>query len=137
MSNDPSLWIPVAPGELLDKIAILTLKSQRLLDERQRRNVAVELALLEKVRADHIPDIDGLSVLMEQLRGVNADLWDIENAIRTCEREQEFGPRFVALARSVYQGNARRAALKRSINVLLGSPIVEEKYYDDGSLPRE
>ena len=71
------------------------------------------------------------NVLVADLRRVNEELWEIEDAIRECERRQDFGPRFVELARSVYRSNDRRAALKRRVNELLGSAIVEEKSYTD------
>lgn len=137
MNDEPSIWIPVSPGELFDKIAILRLKTDRLGDAAQRQNAAIELALLEKVCNEQAPTAPGLDDLTGQLQEINAELWDIENSIRACEREQEFGPRFVQLARSVYQGNARRAAVKRAINLLLNSPIVEEKFYDDRTQDRE
>lgn len=123
------ILIPVAPGELLDKITILRIKVARIEDPSKRANAARELAMLEKVQAADISASDELARLEAGLRGVNEALWEIEDAIRDCERAQDFGPGFVKLARDVYHQNDRRAALKREINLLLGSAIVEEKSY--------
>jgi Flp pilus assembly protein TadD len=112
--------VEVAPGELLDRISILRIKCERLADEPKRRNCRVELAVLERARAEALPRTSDLAILEAELKAVNEQLWDIEDAIRVCERDRDFGPRFVELARSVYKGNDRRAALKRRINELLG-----------------
>jgi hypothetical protein len=124
-----AILIPVAPGELLDKITILRIKVARIEDPAKRANAARELAMLEKVQASDIAASDDLARLEADLRGVNEALWEIEDAIRDCERAQDFGPGFVKLARDVYHQNDHRAALKREINLLLGSTIVEEKSY--------
>ncbi|QDL94203.1 hypothetical protein FDP22_20330 (plasmid) [Paroceanicella profunda] len=124
-----TILTPVAPGELIDKITILRLKASRIGAGEARANVCRELALLEDTCAAHVPPGDALARLTEALAGVNAELWDIEDAIRDCERRADFGPDFIALARAVYRTNDRRAALKREINLALGSDIVEEKSY--------
>lgn len=121
--------IPGAPGELLDKIAILRLKTERLGRPEQRANAARELALLEALAAARLPDSDALRRLSRDLEAVNGELWEIEDAIRECERAGDFGDGFVDLARRVYRRNDRRAALKREVNLLLDSEIVEEKSY--------
>lgn len=125
-----SVRIEVSPGELVDKITILEIKSERIGDPAKLKNVAHELAELDKVAAA-LPDSAELTRLREALKEVNEALWGIEDEIRLCERGQDFGPRFVELARSVYRRNDRRAQLKRRINDLLGSAIVEEKSYED------
>jgi hypothetical protein len=119
----------VAPGELLDKITILQIKTDRLLDADKLRHVRAELKLLEGVRARELAASAEVTRLELELRHVNEILWDVEDTIRVCEREREFGPRFIELARSVYRLNDQRAALKRRINELLGSPLVEQKSY--------
>ena len=124
-----SLLIPVSAGELMDKITILQVKAERIGDPAKEANVRKELALLEEVSAEALGDLDGLVPLVIELFAVNAALWDIEEGKRDCERRQDFGPAFVALARSVYIENDRRAAIKRKINDLAGSDIVEEKSY--------
>jgi hypothetical protein len=123
------ILIPVAPGELLDKITILRIKVAKIADPDKRANAASELAMLEKVQASDISASQVLSRLETDLRAVNEALWEIEDSIRDHERAQDFGAGFVKLARDVYHQNDRRAALKREINVLLGSDIVEEKSY--------
>jgi len=124
-----SLLIPVSWGELLDKITILQIKSERMTDAAKLANVRSELELLEEVRNRLGGDPDGLAELVADLREVNGRLWEIEDAIRDCEREQDFEERFIELARSVYFTNDRRADLKYRINSLMGSQVVEEKSY--------
>jgi len=124
-----SLLIPVSAGELIDKITILRVKAERIGDPAKEANVRKELALLETVCAQTIGSVAGLDPLTAELFAVNAALWNIEDGKRDCERRQDFGPAFIALARSVYIENDRRAAIKRRINDLTGSDIVEEKSY--------
>jgi hypothetical protein len=119
----------VVPGELIDKITILEIKAERIGDPEKVRNVRTELETLRAARDRTILPSDELRLLTAELRTVNEALWDIEDEIRGCERAGDFGPRFVELARSVYQKNDQRAAIKRNINVLLGSEIIEEKSY--------
>lgn len=121
--------IETAPGELIDKITILEIKSDRMSDSEKLRNVRNELDAVRSARDRTIRQSDTLTSLTAELRSVNETLWDIEDQIRSCERAGDFGPKFVDLARSVYHNNDRRAALKREINVLLGSKIIEEKSY--------
>lgn len=122
---------PVSWGELLDKITILEIKVARIAAAPARANVARELSLLQAIAAPALARAD-LAPPLEQLRRVNAALWNIEDAIRLKEAQQDFGAGFVALARSVYRTNDERAAIKRSINNLLGSALVEEKSYAAG-----
>jgi tetratricopeptide (TPR) repeat protein len=124
------LLVEVSAGELLDKLTVLRIKSKRISDPQKLKNIRVEMDALAGVRAS-LPPSRELTVLEEQLARVNEQLWEIEDSIRGCECEGDFGPRFVELARSVYRTNDRRAALKRAINELLGSVIVEEKSYAD------
>ena len=123
------ILLEVAPGELLDKWTILQIKLERISDPGKRANVEAEWLLVEKTRRLAIPASAALEHLLSELKAVNERLWDIENDIRTCETQQDFGPRFIDLARSVYQTNDRRAAIKWEINELLGSSFREEKEY--------
>jgi hypothetical protein len=123
------IQVPVSYGELLDKISILCIKKDKITDPSKLRNVDSELALLENVRAGAIGSGVDIDVLITELRAVNEQLWDIENLIRECESNQDFGDQFIALARAVYTRNDRRAAIKRQINELLGSELIEEKEY--------
>lgn len=124
-----SIRIEVSPGELLDKISILEIKSERIADPAKLRNIRHEFELYRDIRARAIPGGAAIEALVRDLKAVNEALWEIEDAIRECEGKRDFGPRFVELARSVYRTNDRRAAIKREINLLCGSAIVEEKSY--------
>jgi len=121
--------VPISVGELLDKITILEIKAERIADAGKLAHVEAELALLAG-RRDALglagPD---LAPIVAELAEVNRRLWDIEDRLRRLEREASFGRDFVALARSVYLENDRRADLKREINRLTGSDLVEEKSY--------
>lgn len=128
-ANSASITIEVAPGELLDKLTILEIKGERISDPAKLANVRTELAALKASRERAIPDSVGLAELWRQLKAVNLALWDVEDEIRLCERDRDFGARFIELARSVYRHNDRRAAIKRQINELLGSKLIEEKDY--------
>lgn len=120
--------VPVSWGELLDKITILEIKADRIEDAAARANVARELALLREVAAPVLPQ-PGLAALIEALRSINCALWEIEDAIRARDAAARFDAEFIRLARAVYLTNDERAALKRKINVLLRSVLVEEKSY--------
>uniref|UniRef100_B0SXE2 Uncharacterized protein n=1 Tax=Caulobacter sp. (strain K31) TaxID=366602 RepID=B0SXE2_CAUSK len=120
---------PVSAGELIDKITILRVKATRIGDPAKEANVRAELALLEETAGRELPQSPELDGLVAHLTEINAALWDIEDGKRDCERHQDFGPAFVELARRVYIDNDRRAAVKRQINTLVGSEIIEEKSY--------
>ena len=131
MGHIPSIKIDAAPGELIDKITILEIKAERIDDERKRANVTHELATLSNARELAIETSDQIRELSGLLKAVNEKLWEIEDEIRLCEREEDFGEKFVELARSVYRFNDERAEIKREINTMLGARIVEEKSYAD------
>lgn len=120
---------PISPGELLDKISILQIKRERIRDQTAARHILLELELLERTRDHAIHPSEELSALLVELANANRTLWDIEDALRHHERTQDFGETFVQLARAVYLTNDRRAALKRHINQLLCSALVEQKCY--------
>lgn len=123
------ILVPVSPGELVDKITILRLKSERISDPAKLENVTRELELLNSIAQNSLPHDTRLTALTEELLDTNSSLWDIEDDIRRCEARRHFGESFIALARAVYITNDRRAELKKEINLLLGSRIVEEKSY--------
>ena len=118
--------VPVSVGELLDKISILRIKSERLTDAAKLANVRKELTALETAAR-------GYQCLFHErkLEQVNKALWDVEDALRVAEREQVFDDTFVQLARSVYRLNDERSAIKRQINEMMDSEFVEEKSYDE------
>ncbi|HEY8003758.1 MAG TPA: DUF6165 family protein [Phenylobacterium sp.] len=117
---------PISWGELVDKITILELKAERLGDAAALDNVRRELALLRALEPDPAGPLAGLRA---RLAAVNARLWEVEDRLREKETAADFGPEFVELARSVYLSNDERAAIKREINLALGSEIIEEKSY--------
>jgi tetratricopeptide (TPR) repeat protein len=123
------LVVDLAPAELIDKITILEIKRGRLSDPEKLKHVWLELGSLLVARARSLRSSGELDALTAKLKDVNERLWEIEDAIRICEQQKDFGARFIELARSVYQENDQRAAIKRTINDLLGSPLVEEKSY--------
>jgi len=120
--------VPVSWGELVDKITILQIKSDRMQDEQKLANVRKELLLLSDKLGDKA-EIADVKRLTGELYAVNAALWDIEDDIRDCENAGDFGEKFISLARSVYITNDKRADLKREVNAVLGSGLVEEKSY--------
>jgi hypothetical protein len=120
--------VPVSWGELVDKITILQIKSDRMTDEGKLANVRKELSLLSEKLGAHAENPE-VSRLTKDLYEVNAALWDIEDDIRDCENAGDFGDKFVQLARSVYITNDKRAELKREVNFALGSGLMEEKSY--------
>lgn len=128
-----SLMIEVGAGELIDKITILKIKTARMTDPEKLRNVTHELGVLSHARAEALQQSNELDRLEDELRQVNESLWVIEDDIRACEAARDFGPTFIELARSVYIQNDKRAILKKAINTLCGSRIVEEKSYTEFS----
>jgi hypothetical protein len=122
---------PVSYGELIDKVTILEIKSERMSDPAKLANVRDELQLLTSLwDADAASGTD-IAAERAELKRVNEALWEIEDEIRVKERDQAFDARFIELARAVYRTNDKRAAVKRGINLKLGSRLVEEKSYQD------
>ena len=120
--------VPVSWGELLDKITILEIKEERIADPEARANVRRELGLLRQIAAPGLED-PAAARLLASLRRINERLWDIEDDIRRKEAQQDFGLAFIGLARAVYKTNDTRAALKKELNLLLASELMEEKSY--------
>ena len=126
-----NIHVPVSPGEVLDKITILEIKSERMSDPEKVANVRVELELLQETWASSVEEDSVIVDLHAQLKEINEALWEIEDGIRDKERAKEFDERFVELARSVYFTNDRRSQVKKDLNLHLGSEIIEEKSYQD------
>ena len=118
--------IEVSVGELFDKITILKIKQKKLTDQDQLSNIGKELEYLEDKAFTNDPEVNAL---VEELQSINEQLWDIENSKRQCEADRSFGPEFVKLARDVYIKNDDRAKIKKMINIITKSGIVEEKDY--------
>lgn len=127
---------PISIGDLIDKITILEIKCERIAEHEKSANVGKELTLLRAIKGEaglDGPEVDGFA---RELRAVNAALWDIEDEIRELEARQDFGARFVELARAVYSNNDERSRIKQQINTTFGSDIVEEKSYKGVRAPR-
>lgn len=125
------ILVPVSFGELLDKIAILQIKSERMQDPEKVANVRKELTALEATWAAHPAAAIDIRDALAKLKAVNERLWVIEDDIRVLEKQRRFDDAFVQLARSVYIENDERARVKKEINLALGSAYVEEKSYQD------
>jgi hypothetical protein len=122
---------PVSCGELIDKLTILEIKAERIADPDKLANVRDELRLLTELWEADPASATDIGTERAELKRINEALWEIEDEIRVKERQQSFDARFIELARSVYRTNDRRAAVKRAINLKLGSRLVEEKSYED------
>ena len=125
--------IQISWGELIDKITILEIKAERLNSRGATRNVRHELAVLNSVARKVLRQRKDVQVLKQRLKGVNDALWDIEDKIRAKEATKSFDQEFIELARSVYMNNDRRGHLKRQVNAVLNSELVEEKQYTNYS----
>ena len=124
-----TITVEIAPGELIDRITILEIKLARIADAAKLRNVRAEWETLTRARDAAIASSPEIEAETAALKRANETLWEVEDHIRECERNKDFGPRFVELARSVYVTNDARARIKRRLNELLGSRLIEEKSY--------
>ncbi|MHB8446944.1 MAG: DUF6165 family protein [Rudaea sp.] len=122
---------PVSFGELIDKITILEIKSEQIRDVAKLANVHTELEMLNATWAQNPASRTDIRAERAELKRINQSLWEIEDEIRLKEKAQAFDARFIELARAVYFTNDKRAAVKREINLKLGSKLVEEKSYQD------
>ena len=120
----------ISVGELFDKITILNIKTKKISDNDKLKNIKTELKILEEQsKKIDVSDINSLDELVSQLQQINEDLWDIENQKRECEAKKDFGEFFIKLSRDVHFKNDIRAQIKKEINLLSNSQIVEEKEY--------
>lgn len=125
------ILIPISPGELLDKITILEIKSERIESAEKKANVNKELTMLNTVWENAVSEDDEIKSMRSEMKSINETLWVIEDDVRDEERDKRFESRFIELARSVYVTNDQRADVKKRINLYLKSDIVEEKSYQD------
>ena len=123
--------IPISPGEVIDKITILEIKKDFIDDKIKLSNVNNEYELLIGIYIQKLKSVDGIEKLKEKLKAINLSLWEIEDNIRECERHRRFDQTFIDLARSVYVTNDERSKIKKKINILLNSNLIEEKFYKD------
>ena len=125
------LSIPVSVGEIMDKITILEIKSERIVDSEKVANVITELNTLRPLVSHDALNTGSIKALIAELKDINEALWDIEDDIREREYAKDFGEAFIALARAVYVTNDKRAEVKKQINLATGSTLIEEKSYED------
>ena len=126
------MLIEVSNGELLDKISILEIKMEMIKDKEKLVNIHKEFKTLNPLAKELFENHDGqLQNHYLELADINSQLWDIEDWIRDCEREKIFDKEFVELARSVYISNDKRCEVKKLINILTSSGLIEEKSYKE------
>jgi hypothetical protein len=130
MKTQNTIIVPIGPAELMDKIAILEVKSQRIKDPDKLKNVLHELRILRGVFEKAIQPSKKLNQLFNSLRGLSAKGWDIEDKKRLCEKNGDFGPDFIKAARMAFKNNDERAAVWKKINLFLKSDIIQEKSYE-------
>ena len=123
------ILVEISPGEIIDKITILSIKLDMISDENKLKNINYEYSILLKTRDKFLPQSPELEKFSFNLREVNEKLWQIEDEIRDCESRKDFSKNFVDLARAVYITNDERSDIKREINLLLDSKLIEEKSY--------
>ena len=121
----------ISAGELLDKISILEIKLGKIDNKNSLNEINKEYKLLKESQKTNIEDTEGVQKLFDQIKAINLDLWDIEDKIRICEKNKDFGKNFIELARKVYLTNDKRSKVKSKINEVLGSNIKEIKHYED------
>jgi hypothetical protein len=121
--------VPISNGELIDKITVLQIKSEKIKDEAKLKNIKKELKMLEKLFETNLKDKD-VDPLFTRLKEINLKLWEIEDRLREKERKKEFDSEFIELARGVYYTNDERSRIKKEIDRLTGSQITEEKSYE-------
>ena len=130
MTNKPKkILSEISAGELLDKISILEIKLEKIKNKANQEKINKEYKILKKVQNSSIEVTEKLKTLFKKIKEVNQNLWDIEDKLRFCEKNKDFGKNFIELARGVYFNNDKRAKIKSEINKLLGSNIKEVKQY--------
>lgn len=132
-THSNTITAEISFGELIDKITILTIKSERITNQEKLKNIHTELTSLQNTCDQYVGKRNDIAQLQALLKKINAELWDIEDAIRIKERKKEFDDEFIAIARSVYITNDQRFAVKKEIDTLLGSSITEQKSYEEFS----
>ena len=128
-NKSKKIILEASAGELLDKISILEIKLVKIKNQNSQQEINKEYKLLKEAQASNIEMSDKIKYLFEKIKEVNLQLWDIEDKIRICEKNKDFGKDFINLARSVYSTNDKRSKIKSEINETAGSNIKEIKQY--------
>lgn len=123
--------VQISPGELIDKITILLLKKKYIKETDQQKNICYELSILEPLLIENDLKSPEINELSKKLHKINSKLWKIEDNLRDMEKHSDFDKNFIELARSVYYTNDQRAEIKKQINIISGSKIIEEKSYNE------
>ena len=123
------ITIPVSSGELIDKISILKIKRKKIINKSKLRNINKELSLLNKIYKNNFQKNKKILLYEKKLIKINKKLWDVEDKIRLLESKKNFNQKFIDLARAVYINNDQRSEIKKKINELTGSYLIEEKSY--------
>ena len=121
--------IPVSTGELIDKIAVLKIKKKIIFNKSKLKNINNELSLLNEIYKNNFKNNKKLLLYEKKLIKINKKLWDIEDKIRFLESKKNFNQQFIDLARAIYINNDKRSEIKKKINKLTGSRLIEEKSY--------
>ena len=129
INKSKKILCEISPGDLLDKISILEIKINKIKDKNHLKEINKEYKLLIKAKNQNIRSSNKINKLSHQIKKINLNLWNIEDKIRICEKEKDFGEKFIKLARNVYFNNDKRAKIKLRINKILGSNIKEIKQY--------
>jgi len=130
-TNSQTVTAEISYGELIDKITILTIKSERIISRSKLNNIYTELAALQKVYDEYIGNRLDILQLKELLKSINAAQWDMEDAFRVKERNNEFDEEFITIACNIRTSNDKRCSVKKQIDELCGSTITEEKSYEE------
>ena len=130
MTNKPKkILSEISAGELLDKISILEIKLEKIKNKANQEEINKEYKIIKEVQNSNIATTEKLKALINDIKEVNLNLWDIEDKLRICEKNKDFGQSFIELARHVYLNNDKRSKIKSEINKILGSNIREIKQY--------
>ena len=121
----------ISAGELLDKISILEIKLEKIRDKASQEEINKEYKILKEVQSSSIEVTEKLKILFQEIKEVNLNLWNVEDKLRICEKNEDFGQNFIKLARGVYINNDKRSKIKSKINEVSGSNIKEIKQYVD------
>ena len=121
----------ISAGELLDKLSILEIKLDKIKNQNRQQEISKEYKILQKTKEMNIESTQEINQLIEEIKIINLKLWEIEDKIRVCEKNKDFGKDFIELARAVYLTNDKRAKIKSKINEMVGSNIKEIKEYAD------
>ena len=121
----------ISAGDLLDKISILEIKLEKIKDKASQEEINKEYKILKEVQNSNVEITEKLKTLLKEIKEVNLNLWNIEDKLRICEKNKDFGQTFIELARNVYINNDKRSKIKSKINEVTGSNIKEIKQYED------